>query len=220
MLLTVWQDDVLLHPAADGWQWAASIFRNIIGSPMLWLVFFILFIALLKYADARTAAGRWTLGILHTTVHMAIILALVSLLPPANAWILAHTPVGSLLPAWFMPGSLSFFFLFAAEMIFIGGLAAGIVWGVYLLLTCGIAGIHDNDAFSAMRLGWYRHFLRLRIKDDELTIYPIGIDRPPRRSLWQSNPARRRGEQNQPEVIPGKPLKPQLIEGPIVIRCS
>jgi hypothetical protein len=112
-----------------------------------------------------------------------------------------------------------YFFLFAAEIILLGGLAAGFVWGMYLLLTCGISGIHDNDAFSAMRLGRYRHFLRLRIKGDELAIYPIGIDRPSRRSGWQWNQGRRKGDQNQPEVIPTSPLQPDLIEGPVIIRA-
>ncbi|MGH6866009.1 MAG: metallophosphoesterase [Methyloceanibacter sp.] len=160
MLLMVWQGDALLHPAAHGRQWAGAIFRSIAASPMLWFIFPVLVAALWKYADARTAAGRWALGIGHAAVHMAIILALVSLLPLANAWILAHTPLGGWLPGWFMPSTLSFFFLFAIEMILIGGILGGIVWGLYLLLTCGIAGIHDNDAFSAMRLGRYRHFLQ------------------------------------------------------------
>ncbi|MBK5197073.1 MAG: hypothetical protein JJE37_02185 [Methyloceanibacter sp.] len=145
-------------------------------------------------------------------------LTLVSLLPPAAAWILAHTGIGNWLPGWFFPGTLSFFFLFATEIILIGGIAGGFVWGIYLLLACRISGIHDNDAFSAMRLGRYRHFLRLRIKGDELTIYPIAIDRPPERRDWQWNPARKKGDQNEPEVIPKSPLSPHLIEGPVVIR--
>jgi hypothetical protein len=141
----------------------------------------------------------------------------VSLLPPVNAWLSARTGADQWLPGWFHPGTLSYFFLFAAETILVGGFAAGFIWGVYLWLTCAITGIHDNDAFSAMRLGLYRHFLRLRIKGDELTIFPIAIDRPPRRSCWQWNPKRAKCDQNQPEVIPTRPLKPHLIEGPIVI---
>jgi hypothetical protein len=104
-------------------------------------------------------------------------------------------------------------------MFVIGGFAAGFIWGIYLWLTCAISGIHDNDAFSAMRLGRYRHFLRMRIKGEELTIYPIGIDRSLRRNRWQWNPLRSKGDQNQPEVIPKVSLGEHLIEGPIVIRA-
>jgi hypothetical protein len=185
---------------------------------------------------------------------MVVILALVSFLPPANAWLLPRTGIadglpdwllpgpltsalllslppllnvstltyaliGNGLPGWFLPGTLSYFFLFAAEMILLGGVAAGFVWGIYLLLTCGTAGIHDNDAFSAMRLGRYRHFLRLRIEGEELTIYPIGLDRPPSRKGWEWNQKRRKGNQNEPEVIPKTPLAYHLIEGPVVIRA-
>jgi hypothetical protein len=62
--------------------------------------------------------------------------------------------------------------------------------------------MHANDAFSAMRLGSYRHFLRLKIKGDELTIYPIGIDKEPRRSVWIRNPGYKEGDQNTPVFVP------------------
>jgi hypothetical protein len=42
--------------------------------------------------------------------------------------------------------------------------------------------LNHNDAFSAMRLDSHRNFLRLRIKDDAVTIYPIGLNRVPRRT--------------------------------------
>ncbi|HNP69821.1 MAG TPA: hypothetical protein PKK15_01870, partial [Kouleothrix sp.] len=35
----------------------------------------------------------------------------------------------------------------------------------------------------------HRHFLRLRIKGDEATVYPVGLDRSPRRREWRENPA-------------------------------
>jgi hypothetical protein len=40
------------------------------------------------------------------------------------------------------------------------------------------------------------------------------------RGGWKWNPARRKGNQNEPEVIPTQPLKPHLIEGPVVIRAT
>ena len=171
--------------------------------------------ALWASADARTKPGRWALGTAHAIAHITIILALVSLLPPANAWVLVHTPIGKLCSGMVFTRHARLLFPFCDRDDFIGGLAGGFVWGIYLLLTCITVGIHDNEAFSAMRLGLYRHFLRLRIKGDELTIYPISIDHPAR-SGWQWNEARKKGDQNQPEVIPKEPLKPRLIEGPIV----
>jgi hypothetical protein len=36
-----------------------------------------------------------------------------------------------------------------------------------------------------MRLDFYRHFLRIKIEGSKLTIYPIRLDRVPRRSGWR-----------------------------------
>jgi hypothetical protein len=206
------------HPAS-GKEWAASAASALFHSPVFWITAFVLFVVLWIYADARTPAGKRWLGLTHATVHLVMMLALVSILPLLNARLAARAGVDRWLPGWFEPGTLSHFFLYAAEMIVIGGFAASFIWGIYLWLTCAISGIHDNDAFSAMRLGRYRHFLRLRIKGEELTIYPIGIDRSPRRNGWQWNLLRSKGDQNQPEVIPKEPLGEHLIEGPIVIRA-
>ncbi len=236
-------------PDPGSWQGVRGVVRSAFYSPVFWTLYAALAAALWANADAKTPGARWALGFLHAAIHMAIILALVSLLPLMNGWLvprsgiaeglpdwllpgprfstylllnffaLSYVWIGSGLPGWFLPGTLSLFCLYAGEAILLGGIVGSFVWGTYLMLTCGIAGIHDNDAFSAMRLGWYRHFLRLRIKGDELTIYPIGIDRPPRRSFWQWNPKREKGNQNQPEVIPKSPLNYHLIEGPIVIRA-
>jgi hypothetical protein len=78
--------------------------------------------------------------------------------------------------------------------------------------------LNHNDAFSAMRLDSHRNFLRLRIKDDAVTIYPIGLDRVPPRNEWRRN-AERRGSP-PPAYIPVSPLAPRLIEGPITVRSA
>lgn len=213
-------DIVPLHQSLDWWQWAAGILHAVFYSPLLWIAFLGLVGALSIYAAAWSWPRRIGLGALHAAAHLCVILALVSVLPAANSWIAEHTAPGRSLPGWFLPGTLSYFVLFAVEAVLLGGIAGGFIMGIYLWLTCARWGIHDNEAFSALRLGRYRHFLRLCLKDNELTIYPIGIDEPPPRSGWQWNPARSRGNQNEPEVIPKRPLKPCLIEGPIIISAA
>jgi hypothetical protein len=45
-----------------------------------------------------------------------------------------------------------------------------------------IFGAYTNEAFSALRIQDYKHFLRLRIRPSgTLEIFPIAIDRVPRR---------------------------------------
>jgi hypothetical protein len=106
--------------------------------------------------------------------------------------------------------------LFAAEMIVGGGIIAAALFGLYLYVGSRWWGFNHNDAFSAMRRNSHRNFLRLRIKGDEVTIYPVGLDRSPRRREWRENAAR--AGSPAPVFVPTTPLDPRLIEGPIVVR--
>lgn len=61
----------------------------------------------------------------------------------------------------------------------------------YAIASSGWWNLNHNDAFSAMRLDSHRNFLRLRIKDDAVMIYPIGLDCVPWRNAWRRNAERR-----------------------------
>jgi hypothetical protein len=106
--------------------------------------------------------------------------------------------------------------LFAAEMIVVGGVIAAALFGGYLYASSRWWNLNHNDAFSSMRLDSHRNFLRIRIKDDELTIYPIGLDRVPRRHEWRFNT--QRAGTPPPVYVPVSPLTPHLIETPIAVR--
>ena len=193
-----WRSDVLVPPA--------SIFRiawTVLWSPAFFVAALAFGAALTLYADGKTWPERLKLGVPHALVHLAIILALVSILPPLDALFGAVT------------GNLWFFILFLVETVLIGGFAGAFVWGRYLWRACD-RGLHTNDGFSAMRLGDYRHFLRLRITEDELIIYPLGLDKAPAREDWEVSKTGG-ASQNDPVVVPKQPLAPHLIEEPIVI---
>jgi len=57
--------------------------------------------------------------------------------------------------------------------------------------------------------------LRMRFERDKLTIYPICLDSVPDRGGWRW---RKQPKPGQSLVEPTSPLRPRLIEGPIVIR--
>lgn len=100
-------------------------------------------------------------------------------------------------------------------MIFSGGWIAGcIIIGLYLLVSINVFGRHSEEAFSALRIEDYKHFLRLRFgKDRSLTIYPIKVERVPRN--WRN----RKGSDTSPSAVqPVEPLVAELIEPPIVLR--
>ena len=65
--------------------------------------------------------------------------------------------------------------------------------------------MHDNEAFSSLKIGGYKNFLRFHFQGDKLTIYSVGVQRMPKwkkvKGVFKSNEA----------------LKPQLIDTPIEI---
>ena len=101
----------------------------------------------------------------------------------------------------------------------VGGVGS-FLFGLNLLVTCLGFNMNHNDAFSAMRLDTYRHFLRIRIAEGEVKLYAIGLDEAPSRDGWETNPHAAPGKADQPVFIPKQQLKPHLIEGrPIVVRA-
>ncbi len=96
----------------------------------------------------------------------------------------------------------------------------GVIGGLYLLFCSVWLDGHANDAFSAMRLDSYRHFLRMKIEGSKLTIFPIGIDRSPDRSVWKKNEKFRQWDQKEPFFVPSGPLGQKFIEDPIVIDAG
>ena len=72
---------------------------------------------------------------------------------------------------------------------------------------------------SAMRLDSHRHFLRLKIKDGEVTVYAVGLDKVPSRDQWKGNSKAAPGDTKEPAFLPTEPLSPHLIERPIIVRA-
>lgn len=109
------------------------------------------------------------------------------------------------------------FALFAAEMIGIGGMIAAEIFGIYLYFSSGWLDLNHNDAFSSMRRNSHRHFVRIRIKDNEVKLYPIGLDKVPERGQWHPNTSN--VGKPAPKFVPTDPLRPHLIEPPITTQA-
>jgi hypothetical protein len=108
--------------------------------------------------------------------------------------------------------------LYPFEMMFVGGLIGGFIWGSYWVLTGLLGHMHAEDAFAALRIKHYRNFLRMKFEPDQMTIYPIGLDKVPRFSGWTSHPADGPVPDGRSTLVPREPLVPHLIEEPIIIR--
>ncbi len=109
--------------------------------------------------------------------------------------------------------------IFPLEMVFIGGIFAGFVWGAYLTISC-LLGLHCDQAFASMGIPDFKNFLRMKVEPNKLTIYPIGLRRTPRRWGWRRAKDRGFGDASGPAIVPTRPLRPSLIEGPIEIRVG
>jgi Calcineurin-like phosphoesterase len=98
------------------------------------------------------------------------------------------------------------------EMGAVGFLVGSAIFGLNLLITCLCFGMNYNDAFSALRLNRFNNFLRLRIKDDNIEVFAIGLNDVPKRSQWVGNPKARHGNPEEPVFIATQDLQPHLIE--------
>lgn len=179
--------------------------------------------ALYALAEARSPRGRVALALGHGAAHAVALGLLTVLFVTVNAWIDAEIYSG--LRSY--PTSLKFSYnlirntaLFAAEMIVIGGLVAGLIWGVYLFVCCRFLNLHLSEAFSALRIADYKNFIRMRIEPDRLTLYPVGLTHIPSRSGWRRRTERERRQGVRAAFVPRTPLEPKLIEEPVVIRPS
>ncbi len=109
--------------------------------------------------------------------------------------------------------------LYPFEMMLFGGLIGGFIWGCYWVIAGLFGHMHAEDAFAALRIKNYRNFLRMKFEPDQLTIYPVGLDRVPRleglTGMTEDQVYRSGGRSG---LKPRQPLRPHLIEEPIVIR--
>jgi hypothetical protein len=93
--------------------------------------------------------------------------------------------------------------------------------GLYWTLTSTLFNMHTGDAFGALGIKDYKHFLRIRLEPDRAIIYPVALDTIPGPSgwRWKLRPNEKRPSHN-PQILPKHPLEPRLIEDPIIVEAS
>jgi hypothetical protein len=110
--------------------------------------------------------------------------------------------------------------MFALCSILVGGFLGSLIFGVYWAITSSVASMHTDDAFGALGLRHYKHFLRMKFEKDRLTIYPVAIDRVPGRRGWKVVYDDQESRSHNPQIEPMMSLAPHLIEPPIVIDVT
>ena len=93
----------------------------------------------------------------------------------------------------------------------VAGLAATMLVSAYLLVAGGF-GINDNELFAGQSIEDAKYFLRMRIDESGLTVYPIAVPKVGR--SWKANPD---GPPDSSWVVPDHSIRTELIEPPFTI---
>ncbi len=152
------------------------------------------------YQEGPVKHAFW-LSMGHAAAHMIFILAISGLL----AWLL-YSPVW---PWWIWAATVWVY------VVPLGSIIAGTLFGLHLWLTCAKFNYNHNDAFSSMQLNSHRHFLRMKIHGETVTVYPVAVKNVPERHEWSANPARVRGGAES-VFVPVSEMRPFIIEGPVI----
>lgn len=192
---------------------------SIFGSPLTLLWVLATLLGFVLFTDTHSRRYRLIMGPLHGVAHVlaAFAIAVVAI----ELVVTLTSPQWVLSISWggyeFHPDLRA---LPAAVLILLGGFLVGpFILGLYLLISLNYFGRHSNEAFSSLAIQDWKHFLRLYIDaHGDLTIYPIGIRRVPRK--WKP-----RAGTTGPELVPDRQTdldatEPELIEPPIVLERS
>ena len=103
----------------------------------------------------------------------------------------------------------------AAVVALVGALIGPIIMGLYLHLSLNVFKRHGNEAFSALRIQDWKNFLKLHItREGDLVIYPVGVEKVPRRWTVRADPKPGEGLFEPLD----RPIEPKLIEAPITVK--
>ena len=193
------------------------VINNALAQNPLGIILNLILIAgLLVFTDTAFGKGKlnWIAGILHGVAHVVNLYVLLWLFSRINFLISDWQSVAGLkdfLEDWHL-SSLTYTLIFVAEMMIIGSLTAGFIFGLYLLLSTLVFESHPTESFSSFRAKGFKNFLRLHIDREGVTIYPIGIRHVV--TNWKN-----RGTKEKPR-FEGSAIKYELIEEPIELKFS
>ncbi|MGI9464201.1 MAG: hypothetical protein ACR2OM_09690, partial [Aestuariivirgaceae bacterium] len=142
-------------------------FETIPKSPEFAIVVAALVAGLTAFNVSTNWPGKLLLGLGHSAMHFVALI--VSFCIAVETVALFDLP---------FEGSFAGFALFLTTMVIVGAVLGGLVFGGFLLFSLNVLGLQWTNAFSSLRNGDHKNFVRLRIdRKGRLTVYPAGIDR-------------------------------------------
>jgi len=167
----------------------------------IWLVLVLLVFIL--FTDTHSKIYQYTGGFLHCWAHFIAIFYI--------SW------GAAIFAGYVFRGEETLAFLFAMLLIFvIGWIAGSTIMGIYLFISQYFFGRHNEESFAALKIQDYKSFLRMHIAvDGTLTIYPIKIEKCPRK--WR-NRHNKEKDKIKAYIVPEDGSAAELIELPIVLN--
>ncbi len=224
--------EALAHVTKAFWQVISPhrVMQAIKASPLFFFMLLGLWAGLVYYVELGkgllNAVGKLLIGTAHFLMHLTALLVinLIAFLPAVLiAGIATGIASGTLGSGGPQGQSLlqdaAVLISYALVSILMGGFVGALIMGFYWTLTSTLFNMHCGDAFGALGIRDYKHFLRMRFEPDKVTIYPIALDKVPGRKGWRAATADERSI-TPSQIVPRTPFEPHLIEDPIVIEAS
>jgi hypothetical protein len=152
----------------------------LVAEPTRLLLFLVVLFGFWAFTDTHRPLYRLVGSLLHGGAHLAAALVVTAgvvwLDPHPSRWLCGLgpaswrqvcapiEPVADRLGQW-------------AGILLGGYLLGAALMGLYLWISCAIFGRHGNEAFSALRIADLKHFLRLRIEAEALTVHVVAVER-------------------------------------------
>jgi len=185
---------------------AGLYIKTISNCPPSLILLIVLVIGLYKFCDTKSSKSKfiWILGIIHGLIQ--------ALWMGVSFWLFSFINHLILAPSYgsFLENTTRVSVLTLMEVFLFAGPVINLIMGLYLIITNRFFNIHDNEAFSSIKIENYKNFLRMHFTKDQLVIYPIGVREI---SKWQWNPATK-------TFITKKLPSIELIENPIKISLK
>jgi len=217
------QVEVGFAQTPDVWR---LLLRALARSPSS-VLFILAIVAFFAALATRGPKGLFSLdglaGALHGLLHVALAFALLWVFTRINVHHFGiHAADWRLVP------------LLLIEILFLGGLLGGLLFGIWMVLANRLWGLHMEEVFSSQGIDDYKCLLRMRFDADTLTIHPLKLESVCRRwSLGQGVQALRKfghtwrlranPDARGPRFVPASgetppPMAIQRIEAPIVVH--
>jgi hypothetical protein len=116
----------------------------------------------------------------------------------------------------FQPEALNQIPLFAVEMVAVGYLLGGLIMGLHLIVSNRWFAMNRTLAMASHQVADYKNFLRMRIDEQGLVIYPVAVDKVPRQ--WHFNGD---GAAGSPWFLPAEgEIEIRAVEPPIAVSVK